>query len=52
VSNVWGVCSAPPLDVAYLLLCILERHRLIILYADDILIIAHSITGLEQMLHA
>jgi len=33
-------------------LFILERHKLIILYADDILIIAPSITGLERMLHA
>jgi len=30
---------------------ILDRQRLIILYADDILIIASSITGLEHMLH-
>jgi len=33
-------------------LFILERHKLVILYASDILIIAPSITGLERMLHA
>jgi len=33
-------------------LFILERHKLIIVYADNILIIAPSITGLERMLHA
>jgi len=33
-------------------LFILERHKLVILYADNILILAPSITGLERMLHA
>ena len=32
-------------------LFILERHKLVILYADDILIIAPSIAGLKRMLH-
>jgi len=51
-----GSVLSPALFAVYLddlsNLFILERHRLIILYADDILIIASFITGLEQMLHA
>ena len=33
-------------------LFILERHKLTILYADDILIIAPSITGLDFTLYS
>jgi len=51
-----GYVLSPALFAVYLddlsNLFILERHKLIILYADDILIIAPSITGLERMLHA
>ena len=51
-----GSVLSPALFAVYLddlsNLFILERHKLVILYADDILIIAPSITGLERMLHA